>query len=160
MQRRPAGVPGLDLARDRLAGDHGDRRAARWPSGTATTIPHQGTFRVYLTKPGYDPTKPLGWDDLGAKPIITVTDPPLRDGAYRFSGKLPADRTGRHVLYVVWQTTSTPDTYYSCSDLIVKAAAAAAAAAEARTPKKIDAAGVALAGAGRGRRNRPRPPVR
>jgi chitin-binding protein len=52
----------------------------------------------------------------------------VRDGAYRFSGKLPTDRSGRHVLYVVWETTSTPDTYYSCSDLIVKASAAGAAA--------------------------------
>jgi chitin-binding protein len=51
----------------------------------------------------------------------------VRDGAYRFGGKLPADRSGRHVLYVVWETTSTPDTYYSCSDLIVKGVAVAAA---------------------------------
>jgi chitin-binding protein len=118
---------GLDLARD-------DWPATRVTAGQtidiryATTIPHRGRFRVYLTKPGYDPGRPLGWDDLSAKPIITATDPPVRDGAYRFSGKLPTDRSGRHVLYVVWETTSTPDTYYSCSDLIVKAAAAAAAA--------------------------------
>ena len=117
---------GLDLAR-------ADWPATRVTAGQtlairyATTIPHQGKFRVYLTKAGYDPEKPLGWDDLSAKPIITATDPPVRDGAYRFSGKLPADRSGRHVLYVVWETTSTPDTYYSCSDLIVKAAAVAAA---------------------------------
>jgi chitin-binding protein len=117
---------GLDLAR-------ADWPATRVTAGQrldiryATTIPHQGKFRVYLTTPGYDPGEPLGWDDLSAEPIITATDPPVRDGAYRFSGKLPADRSGRHVLYVVWETTSTPDTYYSCSDLIVKAAAGAAA---------------------------------
>ncbi|MEU8228566.1 lytic polysaccharide monooxygenase [Actinoplanes sp. NPDC048967] len=90
------------------------------------TIPHQGTFRVYLTKPGYDPKQPLGWDDLGSKPILTVQDPPLRSGAYRMSAELPADRTGRHVLYTVWQTSSTPDTYYSCSDLQLKAPATVA----------------------------------
>lgn len=117
---------GLDLAR-------ADWPATRVTAGQrldiryATTIPHKGKFRVYLTRAGYDPAKKLGWDDLSAKPIITATDPPVRDGAYRFSGKLPADRSGRHVLYVVWETTSTPDTYYSCSDLIVKAAAVAAA---------------------------------
>jgi predicted carbohydrate-binding protein with CBM5 and CBM33 domain len=91
------------------------------------TIPHQGTFRIYLTRQGYDPKQPLGWDDLGSKPILTVQDPPLRDGSYRMSAKLPKDRTGRHVLYTVWQTSSTPDTYYSCSDLQLKAAPVAVA---------------------------------
>jgi chitin-binding protein len=42
------------------------------------------------------------------------------------SAKLPAGRTGRHIMYVVWQNSSTPDTYYSCSDLVFKGAAAAA----------------------------------
>ena len=104
------------------------------------TIPHQGTFRVYLTKQGYDPKQPLGWDDLSSKPILTVQDPPLRSGAYRMSAELPADRTGRHVLYTVWQTSSTPDTYYSCSDLQLKAPTVVAAtkpskAAAAPRPK-------------------------
>ena len=89
------------------------------------TIPHQGQFRIFLTGPGYDPSKRLSWDDLGSKPLAEIKDPPLRDGAYQMSVKLPADRTGRHILYIVWQTSSTPDTYYSCSDLVFKKAAAA-----------------------------------
>ncbi|GAB1641001.1 lytic polysaccharide monooxygenase [Krasilnikovia sp. MM14-A1259] len=119
---------GLDLAR------------ADWPATKLsaggdltikyrTTIPHQGSFRVYLTKPGYDPSKPLRWSDLGAKPILTADNPPVRDGAYRMSGRLPDDRTGRHVLFTIWQTTSTPDTYYSCSDLVLTGGPTAAAAA-------------------------------
>lgn len=119
---------GLDIARD------------DWPATTLTaggtltvvyraTIPHQGSFRIYLTKPGYQPTRPLRWSDLGDQPILTADNPPLRDGSYRMSGKLPADRTGRHMLYTIWQTTSTPDTYYSCSDLILKTAGPGAAAA-------------------------------
>lgn len=98
------------------------------------TIPHQGTFRIYLTKQGYDPAKPLGWDDLSAAPILTVKDPPLRDGFYRMSGTLPKDRSGHHVLYTVWQTSSTPDTYYSCSDLTIKAAPVAVAATKQAKP--------------------------
>ena len=34
-------------------------------------------------------------------------------------------RTGRHLLYIVWQNSSTPDTYYSCSDLVFPEPAAA-----------------------------------
>ncbi|MEV0241040.1 lytic polysaccharide monooxygenase [Streptomyces sp. NPDC050674] len=108
---------GLDLAR------------SDWPSTRVTpgatltmryvsTIPHTGTFRMYLTKPGYDPDGPLSWSDLPAKPFAEVTDPPLRNGAYRFGAALPSDRAGRHVLYTVWQNSSTPDTYYSCSDVV------------------------------------------
>src|SRR5688500_5007750 len=121
---------GLDLART-------DWPATKLDAGSTLTIryrgtiPHRGTFRVYLTKQGYDPKQPLGWDDLGSKPILTAQDPPLRAGSYRMSAKLPKDRTGRHVLYTVWQTSSTPDTYYSCSDLQLKASAAVAATTRA-----------------------------
>jgi chitin-binding protein len=123
---------GLDLPRD-------DWPATRVTAGGRltvqyrATIPHRGSFRIYLTRPGYDPTEPLGWDDLSSKPILTADDPPLRDGSYRMTGRLPADRTGRHLLYTVWQTSSTPDTYYSCSDLIIKAPAGAATATKPRS---------------------------
>ncbi|KUO12761.1 lytic polysaccharide monooxygenase [Streptomyces sp. DSM 15324] len=115
---------GLDLAR------------ADWPTtrltpgGTlrmtyASTIPHTGTFRLYLTKQGYDPAKPLTWDDLPERPFAEIKDPTLSQGAYRFSAKLPADRTGRQVLYTIWQNSSTPDTYYSCSDVVFSASGTA-----------------------------------
>ncbi|WP_112467057.1 lytic polysaccharide monooxygenase auxiliary activity family 9 protein [Streptomyces triticisoli] len=84
----------------------------------ASTIPHRGTFKLYLTKPGYDPTKPLTWKDIPARPFAEVTDPALTGGAYRIGATLPADRTGRHVLFTIWQNSSTPDTYYSCSDVM------------------------------------------
>jgi chitin-binding protein len=121
---------GLDLARS----DWPSTRMA--PGGTLTmryvsTIPHTGTFRLYLTKPGYDPTKPLTWDDLPERPFAQVTDPALTDGAYRITAKLPADRTGRQVLYTVWQNSSTPDTYYTCSDVEFPAAKSADSAAGA-----------------------------
>jgi chitin-binding protein len=106
---------GLDLAR------------ADWPatsvrSGSYTfkyrvTAPHKGTFKVYLTKPGYDPAKPLAWDDLDlADPVATVTDPAASGGFYTFSGTLP-ERTGKHLLYAVWQRSDSPEAFYSCSDV-------------------------------------------
>ncbi|XVV09072.1 lytic polysaccharide monooxygenase auxiliary activity family 9 protein [Actinoplanes sp. CA-131856] len=117
---------GLDLPRD-------DYPATKVTAGGSlsvryrATIPHAGQFRIFLTKSGYDPTKSLSWDDLGTKPLRTVTDPPLTDGAYAMTVKLP-QRTGRHILYVVWETSSTPDTYYSCSDLVFPTAQKAAPA--------------------------------
>jgi predicted carbohydrate-binding protein with CBM5 and CBM33 domain len=116
---------GLDLARDDFPAtpvSGGQTLKIRYRA----TIPHAGSFRVYLTDAGYRPTKKLTWSDLGSKPLLDIKDPPLRDGAYTMSVKLP-QRTGRQILYIVWQTSSTPDTYYSCSDLAFKAAAKPAA---------------------------------
>lgn len=113
---------GLDLARS-------DWPATRLsPGATLTmkyvsTIPHTGTFRMYLTEPGYDPSKPLKWSDLPQQPFAEVKDPALTDGAYRIRMTLPKDRTGRQVLYTIWQNSSTADTYYSCSDVVFPAAA-------------------------------------
>ncbi|MET8244016.1 lytic polysaccharide monooxygenase [Streptomyces sp. NPDC005202] len=108
---------GLDLARSdwpstRLA------PGAKLTMTYASTIPHEGTFKLYLTKPGYDPTKPLTWSDIPARPFAEVKDPALTGGAYHIRATLPADRTGHHVLFTIWQNSSTPDTYYSCSDVV------------------------------------------
>ncbi|WP_250035216.1 lytic polysaccharide monooxygenase auxiliary activity family 9 protein [Paractinoplanes maris] len=127
-----AAFRGLDLPRD-------DFPATKVTGGKTltiryrATIPHAGEFRIFLTRPGYDPSRRLTWDDLGSKPLAAVTDPNLSDdGSYVMKAKLPQGRTGRHILYIVWETSSTPDTYYSCSDLAFPAAAKAAPAA---TPK-------------------------
>lgn len=106
---------GLDLAR------------ADWPttsvsSGSYTfkyrvTAPHKGTFKVYITKAGYDPTQPLGWDDLDLdNPVATATDPTATDGYYTFSGTLP-ERSGAQLLYGIWQRSDSPEAFYSCSDV-------------------------------------------
>jgi chitin-binding protein len=142
-----AGLPefrGLNVAR------------ADWPTTKVTagssmrvqyraTIPHAGAFRIFITKAGYDPAQPLRWQDLGDTPILTVTDPPLTGGSYRMTAKLPAGLTGNHLLYTVWQTSSTPDTYYSCSDLLLTPARAAAPA----TPASAAPASAAPASAAR-----------
>ncbi|MFI1758735.1 lytic polysaccharide monooxygenase [Streptomyces sp. NPDC020571] len=106
---------GMDLAR------------ADWPatgvsSGSYTfkyrvTAPHKGTFKVYITKPGYDPSQPLGWGDLDlSAPVATSTDPVASGGFYTFSGTLP-ERSGKHLLYAVWQRSDSPEAFYSCSDV-------------------------------------------
>ncbi|MFF9404835.1 lytic polysaccharide monooxygenase [Streptomyces anandii] len=96
---------------------------ARMTMTYASTIAHEGTFKLYLTKPGYDPSKPLTWSEIPDRPFAQVTDPALTGGAYHIAAKLPADRTGHHVLFTIWQNSSTPDTYYSCSDVVLTKAA-------------------------------------
>lgn len=121
---------GLDLARS----DWPSTRltpGARITMTYASTIAHTGTFKLYLTKPGYDPAKPLTWSDLPTQPFAAVTDPPLTGGAYRIGATLPTGRTGHQVLFTIWQNSSTTDTYYSCSDVVFPATKASSATASA-----------------------------
>ncbi|MGV9880383.1 lytic polysaccharide monooxygenase auxiliary activity family 9 protein [Streptomyces sp. NPDC003006] len=106
---------GLDLPR------------ADWPSSKLSagkhtfrykaTAPHRGSFELYVTKDSYDPTKPLKWSDLEKKPFVKVTDPKLRNGDYVFDGKIPA-KSGRHLIYSVWQRSDSPEAFYTCSDVV------------------------------------------
>jgi predicted carbohydrate-binding protein with CBM5 and CBM33 domain len=109
------------------------------------TIPHEGTFRLYVTRDGYDPTAPLAWSDLETKPFLTAKDPALRSGSYRIKGTLPAGKVGRHLIYTIWQNSSTPDTYYSCSDVVFAAAPAKAPAVAKATKAPATSAAAAPA---------------
>ncbi|MFG3531396.1 lytic polysaccharide monooxygenase [Streptomyces sp. NPDC047917] len=106
---------GLDLPR------------ADWPStkmsgGSHTfrykgTAPHKGSFELYITKASYDPAKPLKWSDLEAKPFVEVADPKMENGDYVFQGDVPA-RSGRHLVYSIWQRSDSPEAFYTCSDVV------------------------------------------
>ncbi|MFH0241834.1 lytic polysaccharide monooxygenase [Streptomyces sp. HK10] len=110
---------GFDLARDDWpaqeleAGGDVEFNFAAW-------VPHPGSFRLYITRQGYDPTKPLSWDDLDAAPFLTADpQPPLTDGGYRLQGTLPEGRTGQHVIYTVWERSDSTETFYGCSDVFL-----------------------------------------
>jgi chitin-binding protein len=82
------------------------------------TAPHKGRFELYVTVDGYDPGQPLRWSDLESKPFYAQSDPKLVDGAYVMDVKLPAGKTGHHVIYTIWQRSDSPEAFYSCADVI------------------------------------------
>ncbi|WP_406426150.1 lytic polysaccharide monooxygenase [Streptomyces sp. NBC_01589] len=104
-----------------------DLPRADWPStkmaaGSHTfrfraAAPHKGSFELYLTKAGYDPTKPLKWSDLESEPFATATEPKLENGSYVFDGTVPK-RSGRQLIYTVWQRSDSPEAFYACSDVV------------------------------------------
>ncbi|MER6997298.1 lytic polysaccharide monooxygenase [Streptomyces sp. NPDC000410] len=106
---------GLDLPR------------ADWPASKLTpgkhtfrykaTAPHKGSIELYVTKDGYDPSRPLTWSDLEARPFAKVTDPKLVNGEYVFDGTVPG-RSGRHLIYSIWQRSDSPEAFYTCSDVV------------------------------------------
>ncbi|WNI14948.1 lytic polysaccharide monooxygenase auxiliary activity family 9 protein [Actinacidiphila sp. ITFR-21] len=93
------------------------------------TAPHKGTMTLYITKQGYDATKPLKWSDLDGTPIATyATVASAPSGYYTINATLPA-RTGRQLIYQVWQRSDSPEAFYGCSDVVFGQSAAAAATA-------------------------------
>ncbi|MFJ8015288.1 lytic polysaccharide monooxygenase [Streptomyces sp. NPDC096339] len=106
---------GLDLAR------------ADWPAGPMTagphtfrykgTAPHKGSFELYVTKDGYDPSQPLKWSDLEPAPFAKATDPGMQNGDYVFTGTVP-QKSGRHLIYSIWQRSDSPEAFYTCSDVV------------------------------------------
>jgi chitin-binding protein len=85
---------------------------------------HPGWFYVYVTKDGFDPTKALTWNDMEDQPFLTVDHPPLNgspgtvEANYSWTGQLPANKSGRHIIYMVWQRSDSAETFYSCSDVV------------------------------------------
>ncbi|MEU8775964.1 lytic polysaccharide monooxygenase [Streptomyces sp. NPDC048606] len=106
---------GLDLPRT-------DWPASPMTAGAHTfrykgTAPHKGSFELYVTKDGYDPSKPLKWSDLEPAPFAKVTDPGMQAGDYVFGGTVPK-KSGRHLIYSVWQRSDSPEAFYTCSDVV------------------------------------------
>ncbi|MGV9846395.1 lytic polysaccharide monooxygenase auxiliary activity family 9 protein [Streptomyces fungicidicus] len=85
---------------------------------------HPGWFHVYITKDGFDPTRHLTWADMEEQPFLSVDHPPLNgspgtvEADYRWSGELPGAKSGRHIIYMVWQRSDSKETFYSCSDVV------------------------------------------
>ena len=85
----------------------------------AAWAPHPGTFRMFVTKDGYDPTQPLTWDSLEDQPFSTFTESvPNGTGEYFWDATLPAGKSGHHVIYSVWSRSDSQETFYGCADVV------------------------------------------
>ncbi|MFB9430878.1 lytic polysaccharide monooxygenase auxiliary activity family 9 protein [Streptoalloteichus tenebrarius] len=125
-----------------------DQARADWPSTTLpqsgsftfnyrATAPHPGTFELYVTRNGYDPRQPLKWSDLEPTPFLTVRNPRVQNGSYMMSGQLPQGKSGRHLIYAVWQRSDSAEAFYSCSDVVFGGESGAAAE---EAPAQVDPA--------------------
>jgi len=71
-------------------------------------------LRVYLTKQGFDSTtQPLRWSDLE---LVTTTGK-IAPGPQYQAQVDAGTRTGRHVMYTIWQASHLDQSYYICSDI-------------------------------------------
>jgi len=110
---------GMDLARD----DWHTTMIA--PDGNGNlefvfiaTAPHSTKyFRFFVTTDGYDPLTTLNWADLEEDPFCEVRSVGLQNGRYRMTCPFPAGKSGRHVIYGIWQRDDSPEAFYTCMDV-------------------------------------------
>ncbi|MEL5958023.1 lytic polysaccharide monooxygenase [Streptomyces sp. NBC_01005] len=133
----PKGFPAAGPADGKIcSGGHGefaqldDPRGGNWPATNVTggqgfsfrwqfTARHATTdFRYYITKDGWDPTKPLTRADLESQPFMTVPyggkQPPA---TLTQQGTIPTQKSGKHIILSVWNIADTANAFYACSDV-------------------------------------------
>lgn len=110
---------GMDLART-------DWPATTLPtSGNFTwsfrvTAQHMGNMYLYVTKNGYNASQPLKWSDLESTPFTSYATNTTSgsSGNYTWTSAVPSGKSGRHMIYMIWQRTDSTEAFYSCSDVI------------------------------------------
>lgn len=81
----------------------------------ATTPHNPSVFRAWLTTDDWNPMDPLNWDQMVELEVGPVS---LVEQEYRFETVLP-ERTGRHVLYVIWQRLDpVGEGFYATCDVV------------------------------------------
>lgn len=109
---RPDKYGGLDQVRD-------DWVATPVSPGPFTvtwtnSAPHETLyFDVYITKADWTPDQPLTWDSLER---LVRTEPRPAASVDNIDVVLP-QRTGKHVIYSIWQRSLTGEAFYSTSDV-------------------------------------------
>jgi predicted carbohydrate-binding protein with CBM5 and CBM33 domain len=107
-----------------------DPRGGSWPASRVSggqsydfrwqfTANHSATdFRYYITKNGWDPTKPLTRAALDPQPFLVVPYNGARPAMTTIHrGTMPAGKSGRHMILSVWTVNDTPMAFYACSDV-------------------------------------------
>lgn len=82
------------------------------------TAPHSTNYhKFYITKDGYNPNRPLNWSDLESQPFCDLPEVPLENGEYRMNCPFPSGKSGKHVIYHIWQRDDSPEAFYACVDV-------------------------------------------
>ena len=112
---------GLDLRRtDWRATPIAPNASGQFEFVYTATAPHATKDMIfYVTPEGYDPTQPMRWNELeefcrhGQVPLETIQG---GGRGYRMRCNLP-QRTGKHVIFHIWQRLDSPEAFYSCNDV-------------------------------------------
>ncbi|KAF0425497.1 chitin-binding protein [Pediococcus acidilactici] len=83
------------------------------------TAPHStSTWDYYITKPGWDPNKPLKFSDF--KKIASFNDHGATPGTEVTHKVTIPDQKGYHVMLSVWNIANTANAFYQVSDVNIQ----------------------------------------
>ncbi|SDE43754.1 lytic polysaccharide monooxygenase [Glycomyces harbinensis] len=82
---------------------------------------HPGKFDLYITKNGWDPNQPIGWDDL--EKFQTFTNPASNGGPgsndhYYYANLTLPQKSGYHMVFTHWVRSDSNENFYACSDVV------------------------------------------
>ncbi len=78
------------------------------------TAPHATSYyEVYITNADWTPAQPLTWASLT---LLVQTEPSSAAGTVDIPVILP-ERSGKHVIYSIWQRSDSGEAFYSTSDI-------------------------------------------
>ncbi|WP_274558991.1 lytic polysaccharide monooxygenase auxiliary activity family 9 protein [Streptomyces spiramyceticus] len=133
----PKGFPAAGPADGKIcAGGNGrfaqldDPRGGSWPATRVSggqgytfrwqfTARHRTTdFKYFITKNGWDSSRPLTRAALESQPFMTVpyggNQPPA---PLSHQGTIPTQKSGKHIILAVWTVHDTANAFYACSDV-------------------------------------------
>ena len=92
----------------------GGNAAFRWTLSAA----HATTsFTYFITKNGWKATSPLTRSALDPAPFLAVNLNGRPSSSVLHTGKIPAGKSGRHLILAVWNITDTGNAFYQCIDV-------------------------------------------
>lgn len=107
---------GLDLPLNWTAQPIAPNSQGRFEFEFRASAPHSTRDWIfYITREGWTGSAPLRWNDVDE--FCRLGNVPLSPGnVYRLNCALP-QRTGKHVIYNVWQRSDSPEAFYTCVDV-------------------------------------------
>lgn len=94
------------------------------PAGNTTfnwtlTATHRTTsWRYFITKPGWNAASPLSRDAFDLTPFCEINaNGAVPSTSVSHTCRLPADRTGYHVILAVWDIADTSNAFYQAIDV-------------------------------------------
>lgn len=105
-----------------------DPRGGSWPTtpvAAGQTVQAQWTntavhptkdYRYFVTKDGWDPTKPLTKDQLEPSPFAVLDYGGKKPGPSESHPVTLPGKKGKHLIVGVWDIADTSNAFYSCSD--------------------------------------------
>ena len=110
---------GFDLARaDWPATAYSPGTDGKYDYRYNATAPHRSlNWTFFLTRDGWNPAaSPLRWSDLEQVQQLGPSQIVTSGNTYTMKLSLPK-RTGKHVLYSIWQRADSAEAFYACSDV-------------------------------------------